>query len=367
MYEDGGAGVSSKAVLVLLAVLALVVVAVVAVRRETQFTTRTAEHALIVDQAGMAEVARIEIRHGASAIDLLRDGDNWKIATADGFPASAGAVRSLVVGLSQMEISESMTSQSSRYAELDLAWPDERGAAQLVRLLRATGEPVCEIVLGRQRAKPSSQAVRLLGATECVRVHPPLVLDVSTKAFIDHAGLAIPEAPVTRVLFDGLVLTALAPEPALQPAAAPSAATPKDWIESSNGTAAWSDAQIARAKGALPSFLSRLDFEDVRLPASPSGETCDSERVMVFASDEALVTLNLRQIGEAMWVGIEIAAPSASAALSGKWQEFAARTTGWEFLMSNWKSRQVIDMRNEGAAVPSTESDSGGTLIPPAH
>ncbi len=100
------------------------------------------------------DVHQVVLEQGGKTITLKKtdDGKGWGIVERGGYPVDAKKVREIVVKLSQAELIEPKTRDPKRYAQLDLGDPKEKDASsRLVRFLNKSGDPVAEVVVGKNR------------------------------------------------------------------------------------------------------------------------------------------------------------------------------------------------------------------------
>jgi hypothetical protein len=318
------------------------------------------------------DIERIEFEGQSSAIRLQRlaagaGGEpTWIVETSGGYPARFDAVKGFLAGLSGLKIDQPTTAKPERFGEIGLAWPDPDSKARKAKLVAKDGT-VHEIILGNERANPRSQYVRRLTENQTWRVRGSIVADLEPNRWFDAELITLPNDETTGATVDGLTVRkgeGLA-----------------DWTHSlAEGTTGWDDASIASAKGTLPSYLSRLEFEDVRPLESVDGQvTWDGvEREAGFDTVRGTVKIGLREGPEGTWMRLRtVAKPDAPSAaeINAKrkypgdpfvpdWTEFNAKVSTWEFLMPEWKVNALAGARKpEPAAV---DPEAGGFQIPMA-
>ncbi|MSR40858.1 MAG: DUF4340 domain-containing protein [Phycisphaerales bacterium] len=302
----------------------------------------------------ISAISRIEVQRGTDAIILTRDAAGaWKLATSDGYPASTAQVAGLVNGLASLEKDAAMTAKPEKFGELALAWPaTEASVGALVRLFdtpdgSASSAPFAEYVIGQERAKPRTQYLRMLSETQCWRCRGSVSVDVEPQRWMDTTLLSLPDGEVHSAEFDGLSLTR---DP-----------YGKVWTATASEASKeqWTPERIHEAESMLPSWLSRLEFDDVRLAHTTPLADAPTQTI-VFDSLRARVVVHGVTEGDRMWVRFEITphegAPKPDAGLNGEvnakykyggdpqvpdWAAWNDAHKAWEFRLPAWKVQQL--------------------------
>ena len=320
--------------------------------------------------AAANDVTRIELEGFSNVIRLQRvpagaGGEpTWIVETSGGYPARFDAVKGLLAGLSGLRIDQPTTAKPERFGEIGLNWPDSESKARFLRLTAADGT-VHEIVLGNERANPRSQYVRRLSENQTWRVRGSVTADLEPNRWFDAELITLPNDETIGAAVDGLAIRKGEGE--------------AEWShELVEGTAGWDDASIASAKATLPSYLTRLEFEDVQPLEAVDGQVSweGVEREVEFDTVRGTVKIGLREGPEGTWMRLRTAAkpdaPSA-AEINAKrkypgdpfvpdWAEFNAKVSTWEFLMPEWKVNALAGARKPEPAP--VEPDAGGFQIP---
>jgi hypothetical protein len=230
-----------------------------------------------------------------------------------------------------------MTARSDRHGELALAWPDDSGRGARARLL-AGGEPVLDVILGEERANPRAQFIRRGGEDQTWRVLGSVLVDIEPRRWVEAELLAIPDGEVRAVTVNGLHLAGeegadgkvefkvIDSSPLVAP-------TEFDWTPTRRST----------ALRTLPSWLSRLELEDVRKAKSgPEAGAADPAISPEFDMVRGTLKVNAVREGDAVWISFAAkpkdGAPSAAEINAKKkypgdpyvpdWTEFAAKHAG---------------------------------------
>ena len=97
------------------------------------------------------DAAQLHVVKGTEELTITRDGDRWLIAQRGGYPAKPEKVREVVVGLSELEFTESRTSNPAGYAELGVQDPAEGAESTLVELKDAQGARIAALIVGEHK------------------------------------------------------------------------------------------------------------------------------------------------------------------------------------------------------------------------
>ncbi|MFM7051139.1 MAG: DUF4340 domain-containing protein [Planctomycetota bacterium] len=322
--------------------------------------------------AKAAGIARIEVERGGGGamrrVEAVRQGDAWTLATAGGYPARFEEAKAIVSGLSTLKVDQKMTARKDRHAELGLAWPDDSGKAARVRLFEeGAAEPFVELVLGEERANPRAQFARKGGEDQTWRVLGSVMADVETRRWVDAELVTLPENEVTAVRWNGLEIRGTAGEDGKMSYAADAPAAPT--------TFEWTDARRLAAVRSMPSWLSRLELDDVR---KATGGAPDPAVSLEFEMVRGTLKVNGVRDGDAVWVSFEAAAkdgaPSAADINAKKkfpgdpfvpdWKDFAAKHAGWEYRLPAWKVTPLDEPANLPADEAAPADPNAPTLIP---
>lgn len=330
----------------------------------------------------VAKVARVELSRGKDEIVLVRSGDEWTLASAGGYPAKLDGVRSLMTGLASLEVDEALTAKRERHGELGLAWPDEKGQAALVRLLDANAAPLYEIVLGEEKFSPKSQYVRRLAEDQTYRCRGGVTIDTSTRGFAETEIVSLADTELESIAYDTLVISRGEDKAwKAEPGAAP--------IDPVATGAAWPEEQKKAAAQTLPSWVSRLDFDDVRR-RDREGATWvpDPAFSMTYFAKDVTLHIEAMKEGDDVWMRVsgtpnakpaEAAGGDASKPAEGAkepaegakepekaqtdWAAWSARVAAWEFKLPDWKKSAIVRIR-EAKPAAASPAPSGAPQLP---
>lgn len=200
------------------------------------------------------DIARVTITTAsasgdADAVDLTRDGDEWRLASKANFPAEPDRVRQLITTLSELRTAEPKTANPDLHNRLAVQWPDstERDPDDfsprptLVSITDADGEPITEIVLGdttyagggpRQYARLlNDNQSWLLSASVTIPRGP---LGFANTRFVELPRDSVQSVTITHVGGETLELTRDDPEADFNVANLPEGATMKNQALANN-------------------------------------------------------------------------------------------------------------------------------------
>lgn len=97
------------------------------------------------------DVASVVIEAAKGTLSVTRRDGGWVLAEGDGYPARAGKVRAVVVGLARLTYLEPKTRRKDRYAKLNLRDPESEDAlSRRLTLKAAGGEVLARVIVGRR-------------------------------------------------------------------------------------------------------------------------------------------------------------------------------------------------------------------------
>ena len=321
----------------------------------------------------LTKVTRVELHRGDQNIELDRKGDDWSLASAGGYPAKVDGVRGIMTGLVGLEIDEPMTSKRERHGELGLAWPDAKGEATLVRVLDAEEKALYEIVLGQEKYTPPSLFVRRLAEDQTYRCRGSVRVDPSVRNFVDTEVVSLKADDIESIGYDALILTR--DENKVWKA---------EFGPSPIDESTWPEEQRTAAAQALPQWIARIDFDNVRRRDREGATwTADPAFTITYFAKAATVTVEGSRDGEAVWIRVSAtpvegamppkAEPAAGAepakpddATSFDWSAWNGRVGAWEFKLPEWKTSAIKRIREAKPAPTPAGLPSPAPSFPPA-
>ena len=207
--------------------------------------------------ARLGDLAWMRLAQGTRKTDFTAIGGRWVLIEKGNYPAAAGKVRRLLLGLADLTLVEAKTRRPELLSRLDLDDPSN-GRSTLIRLQNRTGGMVAELIVGKTRRD------RLGGGNDGVYVRKPgddqawlargsLDLPAELNGWLDRRIVDVPASRIASVTLtgsDGAVLALRRQAPGDRFAVA----DPPD------GAAFKPDAALAEPAAALAG----LELEDVR-------------------------------------------------------------------------------------------------------
>jgi hypothetical protein len=293
----------------------------------------------------LANAQRIEIGQSGATLTIQRGpGETWTLPAKGNYPARGERVRELLVGLTELRLTERRTADPESLSRLGLDEPSRpNSTAALLRVLDGAGTPLAELVIGRRRMRtqggvPESVYVRRPDENQSYLAEGRLPVDADPQLWIDRDIANLPHERVRRVIAvrDGRTVELLRGGDLDAPLAIalPGDAPPADDVALD---------EVGRA-------LEGLTLLDVRPEAEVPGEPAGEGRFML--TDNLTVTARIRKAGEDVWVLLVAAGDEEAARLNARWR-------GWAYQVGAWKqnafapSLDTLRRReNERPAVP---------------
>jgi len=157
--------------------------------------------------AHLGDLAWMRIAHGKTTIDLNLIAGNWAVVEKGNYPAAAGKVRRLLLGLADLTLIEPKTARPELFGRLDLDDPSN-GKSTLIGLQDRTGKSVAELLVGKTRhdrlgGGNDAVYVRRPGAGQAWLARGSLDLPADIAGWLDRRILDIPSTRVTTVRLTG--------------------------------------------------------------------------------------------------------------------------------------------------------------------
>lgn len=266
-------------------------------------------------------LAWMRVAQGSKRTDFTAIGGRWVLVEKGNYPANAGKVRRLLLGLADLTLVEPKTRRPELLSRLDLDDPSN-GRSTLVRLQGRTGRTVAELIVGKTRHG------RLGGGNDGVYVRKPgddqawlargsLDLSADGNGWLDRRILDVPASRVAAATLtgsDGAVLKLRREAPGGRFAVA----DPPD------GAQFKADAALAEPAA----VLSGLEFDDVlttaELPVPESGVAT----ALFTTFDGLAVTIWLFAHDGADWITLEAVGSGAAEADA---KAIDARVANWTY------------------------------------
>ncbi len=143
--------INAKLLSVLLVAAAVALVAVFYSQRNQQHTAAVVVAHFPKLMGQVNQVAKVQIEAGDAAITLVKGKSQWTVEQKGNYPASPVKVRSLILGLAELQRIEPKTSNPELHAKLGLSEIDPQSESMLVRLEDKNKSEILAVVIGKQK------------------------------------------------------------------------------------------------------------------------------------------------------------------------------------------------------------------------
>lgn len=317
-------------ILLAVATLVLVVLAVVAIAGGDRTVSRAApgEAALPALAGKLGEVASVGVKRTALELTFVRDGDGWLVAEKANYPAAAGKVRQIVLGMADMAFVEPKTQKVDFYPRLEVDDPG-KGKSTLVTLKDKSGATLAELIVGKRRydrlgAGNDGVYIRKPGDAQAWLARGSLEFSDQLSSWLDRRILDLPEKRIAKVTLtqpDGakLVLTRPSPDAKFTVEDAPTDAKSK------------SETAMRQPVTALEA----LDLDDVKPAADMPLPDKDVFTASFVTFDGLTVDVRLFDRDDLHWIAVS-AAGSGAAETEAK--EIEAKVGRWAYAVPSYKA-----------------------------
>ncbi len=317
-------------ILLAAATLVLVVLAVVAIASADRSVSRAAhgEAALPALAGKLGEVASVGLKRGALELTFVRDGDGWLVAEKGNYPAAAGKVRQIVLGMADLALVEPKTQRAEFYPRLEV---DDagRGKSTLVTLKDKSGALVAELIIGKRRFD------RLGAGNDGVYIRKPddlqawlawgsLEFSDQLSSWLDRRILDLPEKRIAKVTLtqpDGARLVITRPT-----------AEAKFTVENVPADAKFKSETATREPAMA---LESLDLDDVKPAADMSVPDKDIFTASFVTFDGLTVDVRLFDRDSMHWIAVS-ATGTGSAEAEAK--EIGGKVERWIHAVPSYKA-----------------------------
>lgn len=290
----------------------------------------------------LANAATIEVQRHDGTLLVRRAGEAWLLPAKADYPVRAERVRELLVGLTELRLTEPRTANPEMLDRLGLDDPSRPAAtSSLLRVLDAQGAAIAELVVGRRRVRvqgnvPESVYVRRPDETQAWLAEGRLPLDADPNLWIDRdlANILrdrVRGATVNRQGEAPLNLRRGTDTDAALAVLEPTETPELDEISLD---------EVARG-------FEFLTFLDVRKAAEIPGERIGEGRFEL--TDNLRITVVAHKDGETLWATLSAEGDEEAARLNARWQ-------GWAYQLGQWKEKAFVprlaDLRKQEANAP---------------
>lgn len=290
--------------------------------------------------ARLNDVARIELSSSGRTATVVRGPSGWTVLEKAGYPASADAVKSAVVGLAEARAVEPRTAQPEMHARLGVQDPAPGAPSLLVRLTGPGGGELAAAILGNA-APGTGQAryARRPGEAQSWLVRA--ALDLPGADPLRWADRSLPRLPRERVESvvirqpDGGAVTVRRPDAAgaFVAEGLPAGAKAKESV-------------VDETTGAL----GYLSFEDVA-KADPAW-FATAPVAIYHSTDGVVLTVRTAKREDGYWITLDAAAAERAT------PEAAAEAETWQARHAGWAYRVYDALGEDLARAPAGFADA---------
>jgi hypothetical protein len=317
-------------ILLAAATLVLVVLALVAITTGDRTVSRAAHReAALPDLAGkLGEVASVGLKRSALELTFVRDGDGWLVVEKGNYPAAAGKVRQIVLGMADLALVEPKTQKADLYPRLEV---DDagKGKSTLVALKDKSGAALAEMIIGKRRydrlgAGNDGIYIRKPGDTQAWLARGSLEFSDQLSSWLDRRILDLPERRIVTVTLtqpDGTRLVISRPT-------ADAAFT----VEDAPGDAKFKSETATRQPAMA---LETLDLDDVKPAADMPAPERDVFTAAFVTFDGLTVDVRLFDRDNMHWIAVSAAGTGAAEAEA---KEIDGKVGRWIYAVPAYKA-----------------------------
>lgn len=164
----------------------------------------------------LGDVAKVVLKRAGNTITFVLQDKVWKVTEKDDYPADAGKVREMLLGLAQISFVEPKTAQSDLYKRLNLEDPSQpKAQSTAVEVFDAGGATLGSVIVGKRRIDELGGGndgvyIRLPSEPRTWLARGTLDLDSDVTQWLDRRIADIPEARIKQAVLrrpDGTTLT----------------------------------------------------------------------------------------------------------------------------------------------------------------
>src|SRR6516164_6552463 len=320
-------------ILLAAATAVLVVLAAVAIATGDRTVSRAAPGARAFPElaAKLGDVASVGVKRNALSLTFVRDGDNWLVAEKGNYPAAAGKVRQVALGMADLLLVEPKTQQPGFYSRLDVEDPGT-GKSTLVTLKDKSGATLAELIIGKRRfdrlgTGTDGVYVRKPGDSQSWLARGSLEFSDQLSSWLDRRVLDIPEKRIAKASLtqpDGTKLVIIRAKP-----------EDKFTVEDAPADAKFKS-ETTTSEPAM--VLETLDLDDVK----PEAEMPIPDKDVVTGSfttfDGLTVDVRLLDKDDAHWVALSA---SGSGATEGEAKAINHKAEHSIYAIPSYKAAQL--------------------------
>ena len=169
-------------------------------------TSGVAEESVFAGLAGQFEdIGEIAVQDKDKTLTIKRAGDTWLVSNRSAYPASAEAVRDVLIGLSELRLKEGKTEKRALYAKLSVEDVTEKDAkSRLLTVRRKDGTVLASLIVGRETdqiagASDVGRYIRKPGEAQSWLAEGRLRVPAAVKDWVTPQFLDVPNKRIAAV------------------------------------------------------------------------------------------------------------------------------------------------------------------------
>jgi len=289
--------------------------------------------------AQASRIGRVEVQQGDKSLALAKSNDGWTLTDRGGYPVKPGAVRALLVKLSEAELVEGKTRNKDRFPLLELEDPAGKDTkSRLLRLKDDQGGIVAETIVGKKRwdafgGSKSGTYVRKPGDQQTWLSNGDLDVSLNVRDWVQAGVLDVPAAKIAK-----LTVEIPGEEPLV--IARDAADTAKHALL---GVPEGKKLKDGAGIDAIVRAVANIELEDVRKAAAAAPAAGDVSLAKIEADGGLAITVRLRKEGDDTWVSFEATGAEGDAKKTA--EDVVKRTQGWEYKVPTYKAQAILKRR----------------------
>ncbi len=348
--------INVKALAALAFVTAIAVMLAVYSQRSTRYAPQEYGPFLPELMQRANDVSKIEVQSGDGAATLVKGDKEWGVKEKNDYPAPGAKVRSLVIGLAELQRVEPKTDNPELYAKIGLEDEIASGSdSVLVRLRDGNSDEIASVLIGKRKLigggeSESQYYVRKLADPQAWLVEGKLPSARTPKDWIDTRILEIETKQIDSVSVtpaDGEQLVIRRDNENAESFALVGLS------EDEQVDSEYAVNNIARTIGALTA-------DDV-IPAEELILTAAPHRVAVETAGGSRIDLEFYEQGDEIYLRLSADAPSAEAGadpVAGEPTVLAERWRKWAYVVPKYQWEAISTKKSELVKTPTPPSDA---------
>ena len=285
------------------------------------------------------DVSRIAVtRAGQDTLEIVREGDGWRLPDRGGYPARTEAIRSVLLAMAEATVVEAKTANPELHARLGVDRPDNE-LSKGVLIEASTGDQTFDVVFGNV-AQGAYRYARIADDNQSWLIDqnpevPTEVADWLVADIIDIDSSNVRSARITHPDGEVIAISKAAPED-----------TNFDVADVPDGR----ELTYTTVANGIGGALNDLDLDDVR-PSQPIDQPAV---VSVFETfDDARITATVYRSEDGNWIELAAEATGDDSATA---DEISARVTGWQYRVADYKAN-LLSRRWEDILEPLEDTE----------